>query len=334
MPRVQANNTEAVNSDSFLDIVASVVSIMIIMVVMEGVRIRNTPVTVSVPATPASEALQKDLAAEESLRRDVHRVSGEIARVQRETAASAAERDTLATMVSAVEHKIEDYRRKLDGAKQGEFDIARGLSEAKQQLTQLQQQREQLENDAGAATVIECYPTPISRAVDGPEAHILISKGRVAFIPLEALLNQLQVSAKREASQLLSQSEVTETVGPIEDFRLKYTMERCDVSPDPSTRTRGGSYARLTHWTLIPRSEDIGEPLKLALSQDSDFRQTLKKILPGRTTITIWVYPDGFDAFREVRKELYRCGYTIAARPLPPGEQIAGSPDGSKSAAQ
>ena len=36
MPRFAKENTEAVNPDSFLDIVASVVSIMIIMVVMEG----------------------------------------------------------------------------------------------------------------------------------------------------------------------------------------------------------------------------------------------------------------------------------------------------------
>ena len=85
---------------------------------------------------------------------------------------------------------------------------------------------------------------------------------------------------------------------------------------------------------LIPDSDDLGEPLRLALDQGSEFRQKLAKILPGRTTITIWVYPDGFDAFREIRKELYRLGYMIAARPLPTGRPITGSPEGSKSAAE
>ena len=85
-------------------------------------------------------------------------------------------------------------------------------------------------------------------------------------------------------------------------------------------------------WCRPPN--DLGEPVRLALEQGSEFREKLAKILPGRTTITIWVYPDGFDAFRQIRKELYRQGYTIAARPLPMGEAIAGSPDGSKSAAQ
>jgi hypothetical protein len=46
------------------------------------------------------------------------------------------------------------------------------------------------------------------------------------------------------------------------------------------------------------------------------------------------VYPDGFDAFRQIRQDLYRRGYVIAARPLPPGSPISGSPDGTKSAAQ
>jgi hypothetical protein len=70
------------------------------------------------------------------------------------------------------------------------------------------------------------------------------------------------------------------------------------------------------------------------LQDGSDFRQALAKILPGRTTITIWVYPDGFEAFRQIRRELYRLNYAIAARPLTPGTPIAGSTEGSKSATQ
>jgi hypothetical protein len=118
-------------------------------------------------------------------------------------------------------------------------------------------------------------------------------------------------------------------------FRLRYTLERHDVSPELAKETgRGGSYARLQKWTLIPASNELGEPVRLALQEGSDFREALARILPGRTTITVWVYPDGFDAFRQIRKELYRRGYTLAARPLPLGAPISGSPEGSKSAAQ
>ncbi len=130
-------HAEPVNGDSFLDIVASVVSIMIIMVVMEGIRIKNAPVTVALPATPADAELEKDLAAEQSLRGDVWKMAEEIRGVQREAAVRGTERDLLATTVSAVEHQIQERRQRLDGVKQADFDLARNLAESKFQLDQL-----------------------------------------------------------------------------------------------------------------------------------------------------------------------------------------------------
>jgi hypothetical protein len=335
MPRPIPQHGEPVNGDSFLDIVASVVSIMIIMVVMVGMRIKNSPVTVSVPSNPAMKELENDVAKEKSLRADVFNLAGETQQLQQEVARRGLQRDVLATMVTAVEQTIQERRQKLDAAKQANFDLARGLSEAKFQLDQIHRQRDQVADMPAAPVVVESYPTPISRAVDGPEAHLLISNGRVVFVPLEALLQEFKSQARRQAHKLIDQSELTDTVGPIEGFQLRYTLERHDVSPDEMRTTgHGGSYVGLRRWSLVPTSNDLGEPVRLALDLGSDFRQKLKSILPGRTTITIWVYPDGFDAFREIRKELYRQNYTIAARPLPAGEPIAGSPNGSKSAAQ
>jgi hypothetical protein len=308
---------------------------MIIMVVMVGMKIKNAPVTVAIPNSPAVAELEKDAATEKSLRGDVFKLAEETRQLQQEAAQRGMQRDALATLVSAVEQKIQERRQKLDAAKQTDFDAARGLSEAKFQLDQLHRQRDEAANAPARPTVVESYPTPISRAVDGPEAHLLISNGRVLFVPLEALLEEFQTQARRQAHKLADQPELTDTVGPIEGFRLRYTLERRDISTEEFRTTgHGGSYVQLQRWSLVPTSNDLGEPVRLALDQGSDFRQKLAKILPGRTTITIWVYPDGFDAFREIRKELYRQNYSIAARPLPTGESIAGSPHGSKSAAQ
>jgi hypothetical protein len=335
MPRTVVPSSEPVNSDSFLDIVASVVSIMIIMVVMEGTRIKNAPVKVSVAATPAGKQLEKELAGEQALRGDVLRVESEIRAVATEGVKRALQRDALATTVAAVEHDLQQRRQQLDGAKRTDFDLARGLSESRFQLEQLVRQREQVENAPLAPIVIESYPTPLSHAVDGPEAHVLITNGRVVFIPLDPLLEEFVVRAKQQAHRLADQDELTETVGPIGGFRLRYTLERHEMTYETVKETRrGGSYAKLQRWTIVPTSNDLGEPVRLALEQGSDFRQALAKILPGRTTITIWVYPDGFEAFRQIRKELYRLNYVIAARPLPPGKLISGSPEGSKSVAQ
>jgi hypothetical protein len=78
----------------------------------------------------------------------------------------------------------------------------------------------------------------------------------------------------------------------------------------------------------------MGEAANEALAPNSAFRKAMAKIRPGRATITMWIYADSFDAFRLIRKELYRLGYPVAARPLPMDAPISGSPAGTKSAAQ
>src|SRR5664280_2913199 len=150
MRRPAPQHTEAVNSDSFLDIVASVVSIMIIMVVMEGMRIKKAPVKLAIPASPAAMELQKDVASEQSLRSDVLKAAEGVRSLQQEAVTRAMQRDVLATVVSAVEHKIQQRRQQLNGAKRADFDLARSLSESRFQLDQIVRQREQVENTPAA----------------------------------------------------------------------------------------------------------------------------------------------------------------------------------------
>jgi hypothetical protein len=306
---------------------------MIIMVVMEGMRIKNAPPEVALPPSPAAKELEQTLAAEQSLRGDVWKMAEEAGNVKRQAAARGAERDLLATVAAAAEDKIQERRQQLGRGKQADFDLLRGLEQSRYELKQLVAAREQVENQPAEPIIVESYPTPISRTVDGPEAHLLISNGRVVFVPIEALVQQLKVRLRRQAGDLSNGDEMSDTVDPLGGFRLRYTLERHDIVPE-TMKERGGSVVQVKRFELVPESNDLGEPVRLALEEGSDFRQAMAKILPGRTTVTIWVYPDGFEAFRQVRKELYRLGYAIAARPLPPGTPISGSPEGSKSAAQ
>jgi hypothetical protein len=335
MPRFAKENTEAVNPDSFLDIVASVVSIMIIMVVMEGSRIKNAPVQAAIEGDPLTAELEKDDREEQSLKGDILKSAEEIEHLNREAAARDIQRDMLATAVSALEHKIESHRGKLDEQKRQRFDLARSLSESRFELDELAKARQQAETAESAPIVLENYPTPISRAVDRNEAHFQLSGGAIIHIPLQELLDQFQTDAQRKVYKLRELPEITETIGPVDGFRLKYTLERHDMTPEEVKATgRMGSYVELKKWTLIPVVDALGEPPEAALGEGSVFRKALSKLRPGQHTVTIWTYEDSFDAFRQIRKELYRLGFTTAARPLPHGQPITGSPEGSKSAAQ
>jgi len=335
MRRPVPQHTEAINSDSFLDIVASVVSIMIIMVVMEGSRIKNAPVTAAILGDVRTAELEKVLAEEQSLQGDILKSAEEIKQLKQEAAARCLQRDVLATAVSALEQKVEAHRSQLDGQKRRRFDLARDLSEAGFQLDRLAQERAYAEGEKSAPIVVENYPTPISRLVDSDEAHFQLSGGSIIHIPLQELLEEFKSDARRKTYKLMELPEITETMGPIDGFRLKYTLERHDTTPEEAKATgKLGSYVRLKKWSLIPVAEALGEPVDVALNEGSVFRKSLEKLRPGRHTVTIWTYEDSFDAFRQIRRELYRMGFLTAARPLPHGELISGSPDGSKSAAQ
>jgi hypothetical protein len=337
MPRPIPHETEAVNPDSFLDIVASVVSILIIMILMVGMRIKNTPVDAPLTgeAAQASTELEKSRSGEESFYGEVFKLGDQLEALQQEAAARAVQRNTLATLVSAAEYQIQGRRAEMDEQSRGDFDVVQQVGEARWQLEDLKRLRTQAENAPAEPIVVESYPTPISRAVDGNEVHFQLRGGSIAYIPLEALIERFKADALRHVDTLRELPEVTDTVGPEGGFRLKYTMERKEISPElAKVAGRGGSYAQLKRWTLIATASELGEPADVALAEGSAFRRALAKHRPGRNTVTIWLYPDSFDAFRQIRKELYRLGFAVAVRPLPEGIPISGSPEGSKSAAE
>lgn len=329
MARPQPQHQEAVNADSFLDIVASVVSIMLIMVLMVGMRIKGKAVEVPMTdeAVAAKAGLMEQQAAEASLHAEVLGAADEAQRIEAEAALRGAERDMLAEAVTVLDYNVRTRREKLDAASRGTFDLARGVAQAKQRLEEVTLQRSSLETAAGPSVVIRNRPTPLSKTVDGAEAHFQLRDGRIAYIPMETLLRELKADAERQIHKLRDLPEMTDTVGPAGGFRMRYTFERKQVDG-------GGFYASLTEWLLVPTGGDLGETAQEALAPDSGFHVALAKYQPGRTTITLWIYPESFDAFRTIREELYRLGYQIAARPLPEGQPIAGSPEGSKSAAQ
>ena len=335
MPRPIPQHGEPVNGDSFLDIVASVVSIMIIMVVMVGMRIKNAPVTVAIPANPAMKELEKDAATEKSLRADVFKLAEETRQLQQEAARRCMQRDVLATMVTAVEQKIQERRQNLDAAKRADFDLARGLSEAKFQLDQLHRQREQAAEAparAGGGRKLSHADQPRGGRPRGASADFQRPR---AVRAVGGAAGGVQVAGETAGPQAARPAGANRhgragrRFSPSLHPRAPRRFARGNANDRPRRQLRGA--AALVAAARLERPWRAGA---IGLDQGSDFRQKLAKILPGRTTITIWVYPDGFDAFREIRKELYRQNYTIAARPLPMGEPIAGSPNGSKSAAQ
>jgi hypothetical protein len=321
-----------------LDIVANIVGILIILVMVTGLRVRDA----TVQAASADEglrqetaALDKEQAAASSLRHDILTAAAQIQDLTRQRMLRQEERDHLATVAAAWEHKIRAYRDRLDAEAQQAYDLQLALFEAEAQLEQLQRDRASAAAAKAPPIRIESYPTPLSKPVDGDEAHFQLRGGLVVFIPLKELLEELKEDARRKASRLLHQEELTDTVGPTGGFRLRYTLVRREITDETAMATgRAGMYATLKKWTLVPSAGQLGEPIDAALAPVSRFRSVLAEFDPDRTTVTIWTYPDSFAEFRRLKKELYHLGFPTAARPLPYNIPIGGSPQGTKSAAE
>ena len=329
--------TEAINADSFLDIVASVVSVMIIMVVMTGLKIKSSPVDVPVVAASvrADAELQSDLAEEQAVQDEMSKTSDEIGVVDRQASGRKAQLAALAENVTSLERKSQATRGKIREGERASADLGRTLAEANARLGALQNEATAAETAPGPSQKVECYPTPLSREVDGLEFHFRLRNNRLAQIPLDSLMWKMRSDAQLKVERLRDVSQFTEVIGPEGGFRLRYSIEKVQRSPDATRKTdRPGFVAQLKRWTLIPESDDIGEPIDRALAEGSQFRQALANPRARVAAFTIWTYPDSFDAFRQVKRELYRLGYAVAARPMPEGVLITGAPEGSKSAAQ
>ncbi len=335
MRRTRGQDAEAPGQDSFLDVVTNMVGIVIILVMVVGMRVKHAPAKpiATAEAAPVID-LTKDLAAERSLREDVDRVTREIASVEGETLVLNQARDRLATVLALANQELQSRRDKLDAGAKARFDLNRQVVDAGAQLVRLSAERSRLEAVRPEPIKLEAFPTPISKTVDDREGHFQIRGGLIAFIPLNELLDKFKADAREQVWRLRDQDTFTATVGPVGGFRLRYTLERVDLPLDRTTRSGGGSYARLARWTLIPVSNQVGEPLDVALGPQSEFRQAAASLGRRATTVTLWTYQDSFATFRRVREELHRLGYAVAGRPLPEDVPIGGSPQGSKSAAE
>lgn len=325
MSGVESSEHEESGSNSFLDVITNFVGILIVLVMVVGMNAQRA--TQAILSRPPDPELQAARAEANTIEQDVHHIAAQMATVQGEMSARFNERNTLNTIVAALQRRIDDRRATLDAEAQKDFDLKNALAAAQAQVEKLKAERDATEKYAAHQEIkIESFPTPLSKTVDGHEAHFQLSGGRIVFVPFDTLKDRLVSSMREYAWKMQEQGDLTDTIGPIGGFRMRYTIERHD-SPR-------GSFLQVAYVEFLPASNQLGEPMDEALSARSKFRDKLEMMSPRQYTITVWTYPDSFAEFRKLKKELYHLGYNVAARPLPEGMPIGASPSGSKSSAQ
>ena len=203
-----------------------------------------------------------------------------------------------------------------------------------QQLASLKYEIDEAQNTKPPSKKLKHKLTPLSKEVHGDEYHFRLAQNRVAYVPITELIDRLSPQIERRKDWLVKYRRHQGSIGPIEGFTMNYVVERQPLSlADELVAGRGMIRIGVSRWQVDPTAGLRSESADEALQTGSEFAQRLMEA-PLKTTLTFWVYADSFSLFRRLQKFAYDEGFRVAARPLPMGVAIAGSPNGSRSSGQ
>ncbi len=326
--------------ESFLDIVANLVGVLIILVVVVGVNAGSRlsePATAEVDdgeVTRLETGLESARRTAGSLLADHRDLEQKIVLEGRLAEQRAQARQQMLVVIESARRKLEAQTTALSSNERERIELAARRDELQRRLREARSGVEALSVEANRRQVIEHFPTPIAKTVFSDEVHFRLREGRLVYVPMNELVEIMRNEWQEKARKLETARQTLETVGPVGDFRLQYQL---DVE-DETQQTGYGPVSRrtpgFTRFVMVPVRESIGAPLDEALSEDSEFRRRLDEWNPEKTTISVWVYPDSFGEFNRLKQWLYERGFRTACWPLSGNSPISGGPGGYRSTAQ
>jgi hypothetical protein len=344
----------AFSFDSFLDVVANVVGIIIrlILVVWVGARSYHTLQFQPRPTTPPPASAPEAPLPEDPLQAELERHRQELAQAQarlleqlrqfQEAEGQQHQAEQALLSLTSRRQDLSKEQAALDGrlaeGRQGARAAALSLEDLRRRSRTLAEEIQAVERLPPLKKTLR-YRTPVSRPVHAEELLFECREGRVTFIDIGALLAEVKHTLEDKGEQLKSRWQVTDVAGPVGAFRLRYAVERergaLDTLGDAAApEARAGFRFGLSEWQLEPVAAGRGEPADAALVEGSEFRRVADLIDPQQTVVTIWVYPDSFALYRRLRDYLYDRDVVVAGRPLPEGTPIASSRRGTVSRGQ
>lgn len=373
MSRRHAKPQLSFGSDSFLDIVANIVGILIILIVVAGVRVSRIPVAEAhqsvaeeeptpllLPPAPDVEDDQEstagaavDTAATEpseppapveppaelvakaqELKAQRSALDQKIQSAARKLRLGEKQVATVETQLASTKEKLRRAQDALERRRAQSVQSRAAFEELRSELAELEQHLLEAENEKVPTQQIAHRLTPVSREVDGPELHFHLAQDRVAPVPVEDLIDLLKRDVQQNKDWIVRTPRYQGEVGPVRGFTMTYIVQRRPLSILQELRSgRGIVQIGISQWKIEPAANLAPESAEQALQPGSRFYQALLSA-PRNATLTFWVYPDSFGLHRQLQTFAQREGYTVAARPLPFGIPIAGSPNGTRSAGQ
>jgi hypothetical protein len=334
----KSKNTEIElgGQDSFLDLVSNIVSILIILVMVAGIRAQYSSANAEGVADAQMLAdleekycnMQEKKETAALLRMDVEELHFQSEVLAEQIFLQSREFDTLFNLMTSMRAGIELAAEEKSQTFKEKIEYQRQFLETNAKLEQIDKAKTYYRQIRPKATVVENIPTPLSRTVETKEVHFRLLGGKIVHVPFDELLMQLRGHIIEDRNRYSKQGVSVGKVGPVENFELGFLVTT-DV-PMP-----GGYGIGLQYAEVLPMFEPLGQPLRQALSSpQSEFRRKLSAFQKSIYTVTVWIYPDSFEEYQELKQFLQKQGYSVAARPMVMGHTIGMSPYGTKSSTQ
>jgi hypothetical protein len=208
------------------------------------------------------------------------------------------------------------------------------MSELQKQLADLLKQQGDVQALEQTTAVLQHLPTPMAKTVFGRELHVVMRGGNVSVIPWDRLVTTLKSEVRHTVERNSQKNRMVNQLGPIDGFMMTYSLKSQSGVFSDGRSTRLGKSVELEKFELDPTPEVVRETVDQSLAAGGRLRVELSSNSSKQTTVTVWVYPDSFEQFRNLKERLFMEGYLCAARPLPFNVRVGASPRGSSSTAQ
>ena len=329
------NSDETPGGDSFLDIVANMVGILILLVVVVGVR-AGQQVLEPIEKQPELKTaeLKKSLQSKARIIKASYnkglKLASQLGITQGEIELRNESREELAIYLETLKAEIKQERESLNANDRRTYELGNQIAQLELAIEELSSEHLALtSNDQETETeAIYFDPTPIIRSEVEDQIMLRLRDGQVTYLPMDELYGEIsrgRAALRNQLSrQMGSEAMIQMDYGPNEGFLIHVIFKIQTVS-------NGGSVYRQSS-VVVARLEEQGvarsDSIDSFLEPGTPLTTRLSQIDPKQTVVTLITYPDSYGELPEVEKRLRENGYQVAKALQRADEPIEFSPQG------
>ncbi len=323
IPVRRKRTTLGVGHDAFLDIVANLVGVLIILIavfsgtsavaVQEAQRKVQQELLQNPELVSASDAQVLELSELASRATAAHRDSdhleNQVAQFDAEIERRKRDRALLLDLRAAASEAWSEKRMQLDRAQTEAARRQIELTTMTEKLAELEGEKARLQNLPDSVIALQHLPTPMAKKVYEDRIVLRLRNDHVSVVPSDALISAISKHVRRSISGS-RKPKATDVVGPIRGYTARYSLVL-------------GQTSALFHGAIFqPVQEPMGQSIDQVISGQSEIESELAGRDPNSTSILVWVYPDSYRSLRTLKEYLYQKGYATAVRPRETHEPI------------